>query len=156
MTSVRLVLGMILVAAVVSCGSVEDNPVAIDPSQPLPTEVAESDFVTTESGLKYFDIAVGTGVSPSAGKLVTVHYIGWLTSGLLFDTSIVNNAPFTFTIGVRQVILGWDEGVMSMKVGGIRQLKIPPTLAYGESGRPPTIPGNATLIFEVQLLAAEE
>ena len=156
MTSVRLILGLIFVVAVVACGSVDDNPVAIDPSQPLPLEVAESDFVTTESGLKYFDLAVGTGGSPSTGKLVTVHYIGWLTNGLLFDSSILRDTPFTFTIGVREVIPGWDEGVMSMKVGGVRQLKIPPTLAYGSSGIPPTIPGNATLIFEVQLLAAQE
>jgi len=117
-----------------------------------PTPVAASDYEKTASGLEYCDIKAGEGASPSSGKQVTVHYTGWLTNGKRFDSSVVKNRPFTFEIGRRRVIKGWDEGVMGMKVGGIRQLKVPPALGYGASGHPPVIPGNATLIFEVELL----
>jgi len=120
-----------------------------------PTPVAPSDYVGTESGLQYCDLKVGEGESPSPGKKVTVHYTGWLTSGKRFDSSMAKNRPFTFEIGRRKVIKGWDEGVKSMKVGGIRQLKIPPALGYGAPGQPPVIPKNATLIFEVELLEVE-
>ena len=117
-----------------------------------PTSVAASDYTETETGLQYCDLKVGEGESPSPGKKVTVHYTGWLTNGKRFDSSMVKKRPFTFEIGRRKVIKGWDEGVMSMKVGGIRQLKIPPALGYGAPGQPPVIPKNATLIFEVELL----
>ena len=117
-----------------------------------PTPVAASDYVETESGLQYCDLKVGEGESPSPGKKVTVHYTGWLTSGKRFDSSMARKRPFTFEIGRRKVIKGWDEGVMSMKVGGIRQLRIPPSLGYGAGGQPPVIPRNAALIFEVELL----
>jgi FKBP-type peptidyl-prolyl cis-trans isomerase len=105
-----------------------------------------------ESGLEYCDLKLGTGATPSKGKVVTVHYSGWLTSGKRFDSSVVKNKPFSFPIGRRRVIKGWDEGVMSMKVGGVRQLKIPASLGYGAAGHPPVIPKNATLVFEVELL----
>ena len=111
-----------------------------------------SDYEKTSSGLEYHDLKPGTGPSPSKGKQVTVHYTGWLTNGKRFDSSAVKKKPFTFEIGRRRVIKGWDEGVMSMKVGGIRQLKVPPALGYGPGGHPPVIPKNATLIFEVELL----
>lgn len=117
-----------------------------------PTPVAASDYEKTASRLEYCDIKAGEGASPGVGKQVTVHYTGWLTDGKRFDSSVVKNRPFTFEIGRRRVIKGWDEGVMSMKVGGIRQLKVPPALGYGASGHPPVIPKNATLIFEVELL----
>ena len=107
--------------------------------------------VTTASGLKYVDEVVGTGASPQKGSMVTVHYTGTLTDGKKFDSSRDRNQPFTFKIGVGQVIKGWDEGVMSMKVGGKRKLTIPPELGYGIQGSGP-IPANATLIFEVELL----
>jgi peptidylprolyl isomerase len=118
----------------------------------VPTTVEEADYVTTESGLKYHDFVVGEGPSPETGQTVTVHYTGWLEDGTKFDSSLDRGQPFTFTIGMRQVIAGWDEGVATMKVGGKRQLVIPSELGYGEQGAGAVIPPNATLIFEVELL----
>ena len=111
-----------------------------------------ADETTTPSGLKYKDEVVGTGESPKQGKQVRVHYTGRLTDGKKFDSSVDRGQPFTFTIGVGQVIKGWDEGVATMKVGGKRQLMIPPSLGYGARGAPPAIPPNADLIFDVELL----
>ena len=113
---------------------------------------ADSAYVTTDSGLKYRDIEVGTGDLPQARQLVTVHYTGKLTNGKQFDSSLKRGEPFTFPIGVGRVIKGWDEGVSTMKVGGKRELVIPSNLAYGDSGIPGTIPPKATLVFEVELL----
>lgn len=108
--------------------------------------------VTTASGLKYVDEVVGTGDSPTSGKNVTVHYTGTLENGTKFASSVDGGQPFTFPIGTGSVIKGWDEGVMTMKVGGKRRLIIPARLGYGAEGRPPTIPPNATLIFDIELL----
>lgn len=108
--------------------------------------------VTTPSGLQYIDIVVGKGASPVPGKQVTVHYTGTLKNGKKFDSSVDRNEPFTFIIGVGQVIPGWDEGVMSMRVGGKRKLIIPPNLGYGAQGAGGVIPPNATLLFDVELL----
>jgi peptidylprolyl isomerase len=108
---------------------------------------------TTPSGLRYMDEVVGTGAAPVSGQKVTVHYTGWLTTGAKFDSSRDRNQPFSFTIGTGAVIKGWDEGVLTMKVGGKRRLIIPPALAYGPNGRPPTIPASSTLIFDVELIS---
>ena len=108
--------------------------------------------VTTASGLKYVDSVVGKGASPTAGKTVKVHYTGTLENGKKFDSSVDRNEPFSFTIGVGQVIQGWDEGVMTMKVGGKRKLIIPSGLGYGPRGAGGVIPPNATLLFDVELL----
>jgi peptidylprolyl isomerase len=121
---------------------------------PKQTEVDPEDYTTTESGLQYYDIVVGDGATPEAGQTVTVHYSGWLEDGTLFDSSVQRGEPFPFPLGQGAVIAGWDEGVATMKVGGIRQLRIPPELAYGEAGGGP-IPPGATLIFDVELLGVE-
>ena len=109
-------------------------------------------MVTTASGLQYEDIVVGTGTSPQPGHTVSVHYTGTLTNGAKFDSSRDRGQPFQFVIGVGKVIKGWDEGVMSMKVGGRRKLTIPPSLGYGARGAGNVIPPNATLVFDVELL----
>ena len=116
----------------------------------------KSKTVTTASGLKYIDIVVGKGASPSVGKQAKVHYTGTLENGKKFDSSIDRNQPFTFIIGVGQVIPGWDEGVMTMKVGGKRKLIVPPDLGYGARGAGGVIPPNATLLFDVELLDVTE
>lgn len=108
--------------------------------------------ITTASGLQYEDLQVGTGATAKTGDTVTVNYTGWLTDGTKFDSSIDRGKTFDFTIGAGNVIVGWDEGVPGMKVGGTRLLVIPPTLGYGSSAQG-TIPANSTLIFEVQLVA---
>ena len=108
---------------------------------------------TTPSGLIIDDIAVGSGAEASAGHEVTVHYTGWLTNGTKFDSSKDRDDPFVFPLGGGRVIRGWDEGVQGMKVGGKRKLTIPPDLGYGARGAGGVIPPNATLVFEVELLA---
>ncbi len=113
-------------------------------------------FAILPSGLRIRDDVVGDGTKPNAGQRVTVHYTGWLDQngvrGRKFDSSMDRNAPFSFTVGVREVIAGWDLGVSDMRVGGKRTLVIPPDLGYGARGAGGVIPPNATLQFEVELL----
>jgi len=115
----------------------------------VPTKVTGAPD-TTSTGLQYWNIKLGTGALAIPGKKVKVRYTGWLTTGKKFDGGV-----YDFVVGDGQVIKGWDEGVAGMKVGGKRQLRIPPQLAYGEKGFPGAIPPNATLIFDVELLGAE-
>jgi FKBP-type peptidyl-prolyl cis-trans isomerase FkpA len=103
--------------------------------------------------LQTADLTVGTGAVAVAGKRVTVEYTGWLTNGTKFDSSRANGKPFSFRLGDGDVIKGWDQGVPGMKVGGRRKLIIPPTLGYGAQGSGSAIPPNATLVFEVELVA---
>lgn len=131
--------------------------VDILPGSPAaPTQVAEADLTTTDSGLKYVDLVSGDGPTPAAGQLVAVHYTGWLEDGTKFDSSLDWGQPFIFPVGQQTVIPGWDEGVTGMKVGSKRQLVIPPQLAYGEEGIDGVIPPNATLIFEVELVEIQQ
>jgi peptidylprolyl isomerase len=115
-----------------------------------PLVTPSKDGQGSNAGLRIVDRAVGTGPSPKLGQTVRVHYTGTLENGTKFDSS-VGRAPFEFVIGVGQVIKGWDEGVMTMKVGGKRQLIVPPELGYGSRAQGP-IPANSTLYFEVELL----
>jgi FKBP-type peptidyl-prolyl cis-trans isomerase len=111
--------------------------------------------ITTSSGLQYWDIKKGSGALAQAGKEVTVHYTGWLTDGKEFDSSRDAGEPIKFKLGTGQVIKGWDEGIAGMKVGGKRQLRIPPQLGYGQRGFGSTIPANSTLVFDVELMGVK-
>ena len=117
--------------------------------------IGQAKEVTTASGLKYTDKVVGTGDEAKKGDSVSVHYTGWFYNdgkrGAKFDSSVGGN-PFPVTIGVTSVIKGWTEGLQGMKVGGKRQLIIPPALGYGERGMPGAIPPNSTLEFEIEML----
>ena len=115
-------------------------------------EVDMDSITTSPSGLQYREIVVGTGTAASAGDTAVVHYTGWLMDGTKFDSSVDRGQPFDFILGAGAVIAGWDEGVGSMKVGGKRELIIPPDLGYGDRGAGGVIPPGATLKFEVELL----
>jgi peptidylprolyl isomerase len=132
--------------------------IALQDRQELPkaTAVDEGDYTETDSGLKYVILEEGDGAEAKNGNTVTMEYDGWLTDGILFDSSLLREYPYIFTLGEGQVIAGWDEGIEGMKVGETRQLRIPPELAYAESGYPPYIPSDAELIFEVTLEDSKE
>jgi ketosteroid isomerase-like protein len=123
-------------------------------SMPIKASVLGAKAVTTPSGLRYEDIVAGTGASPQPGQEVAVHYTGTLDNGTKFDSSLDRGEPIRFKIGVGQVIRGWDEGLMTMKVGGKRKLVIPPQLGYGARRMGP-IPPNSTLVFDVELLSVQ-
>ncbi len=122
---------------------------------PLPGETSQSKAVTTASGLQYQVIKEGTGNAAQPGKMVSVNYTGWLLDGTKFDSSVDRGQPFQFPLGMGRVIHGWDEGVAGMKIGEKRKLIIPSDLGYGPNGAPPTIPPNATLVFDVELLGVQ-
>ena len=131
--SMRLILSLLLAFLFISCESITLEDPAKYPN------------------LKITDIKVGNGAQPTFGSTVTVHYVGTLTNGKVFDSSRDRNQPFSFRIGTSEVIKGWDVGLSTMKVGGKRKLEIPPEMGYG-SRAVGTIPANSTLIFEVELL----
>jgi FKBP-type peptidyl-prolyl cis-trans isomerase len=128
----RYLLLMLLITLGISCGG--------------------SDLTTTPSGLQYRDIVTGSGERASIGVTAIVHYTGWLENGTKFDSSVDRGEPFEFVLGQGQVIKGWDEGVVSMNIGGRRELIIPPDLAYGDIGAANVIPPGSTLRFEVDLI----
>jgi peptidylprolyl isomerase len=136
-----------------------DNTATMEETTPTntPTTVPDvsGDTLTTASGLKYIILKEGSGVKPTPGKSVSVHYTGYLTDGTKFDSSVDRGQPISFAIGRGQVIQGWDEGIMLLKAGSRARLIIPHELGYGAQGYPPVIPPSATLIFDVELVSAE-
>jgi peptidylprolyl isomerase len=129
--------------------------VSFEPPPPPPTEVDEESFIETESGLRYAILEEGDGPLPEAGQVVSVHYTGWLTNSIQFDSSYDRGQPIQLPIGQGQVIQGWDEALQLLPVGTTAQVIIPGELAYGETGRP-GIPPNSTLIFEMEILEIVE
>ncbi|RQV96942.1 FKBP-type peptidyl-prolyl cis-trans isomerase, partial [bacterium] len=167
----KLLMGLLCVSVVLmlGCGGqkkADDSATKQDEAKSMKTEdphaghdhatdmtKAAGDTITTESGLQYIDIKVGDGASPQTGDQVSVHYTGWLlANGRKFDSSKDRQQPFMFPLGQGRVIKGWDEGVASMKVGGLRQLIIPSELGYGNRGAGAVIPPGAALVFDVELL----
>ena len=134
-----------------AAGSVEASP-----GEKNSGSKSEEEVVITESGLQIKDLVVGTGEQARAGATVSVHYTGWLVDGTKFDSSVDRGTPFEFLLGQGRVIKGWDEGVATMRVGGKRELTIPPELAYGDQGAGALIKAGATLVFEVELLEVKD
>ena len=149
MKALIVILAITLLAV---AGLAQTAPAKKAPAMPVgPTKVTGAP-TKTASGLEYWDIKVGTGAVAQTGHHIKVDYTGWLTNGKKFDSSVGTGKPFELLLGGGQVIKGWDEGIVGMKVGGKRQLRIPPDLAYGPKGYPGVIPPDATLIFDVRLL----
>ena len=123
---------------------------------PTPTPTPSGTSATEDKGLKIQDIVVGTGEAAKQGDKLSVHYVGKLVDGKVFDSSREDNKPIELTLGAGRVIPGWEKGLEGLKVGGKRILIIPPELAYGEQGSPPFIPPNSTLIFDVELVAIKK
>jgi peptidylprolyl isomerase len=137
-----------------AAGTADRATAPVDPDQPQPAEV---DSYREQDGVQVADLQEGSGESPVPGQFVKVHYRGWLQDGgKMFDSSRERGRPIEFQFETGRVIPGWHRGIAGMKVGGKRQLVIPPDLAYGEAGRAPVIPGNSTLVFEVELMELGE
>jgi FKBP-type peptidyl-prolyl cis-trans isomerase len=167
--SVAFIAVFVVLLVVGQVGSKQNTAIAdqLTSTPPAPTILTENNIliasdtmsdanaVTTPSGLKYVEIKEGTGATPERGQTVEVHYTGTLEDGTKFDSSRDRGQPFKFKIGVGQVIKGWDEGLSTMKVGGRRNLIIPPELGYGSRGAGGVIPPNATLLFDVELLGVK-
>ncbi|MFB3112477.1 MAG: FKBP-type peptidyl-prolyl cis-trans isomerase [Gemmatimonadales bacterium] len=146
----RLIVIQLALALAACGGDTTTEPLTNDDFAPE-LNVNLDAMTKTASGLYIQDLTVGTGDEATSGATVTVHYEGWLSNGTKFDSSRDRNEPFSFLLGAGRVIQGWDEGVAGMRVGGFRKLVIPPGLGYGVNGFL-TIPGNATLVFDIELL----
>jgi FKBP-type peptidyl-prolyl cis-trans isomerase len=161
----RLLVSIALAASlvlVVACGSSkkETTTPSVTP-EATATQTAggpppvSAQATVTASGLKIIEIKSGSGDEAQKGQTVSVHYTGWLADGTKFDSSLDRGQPLSFVLGAGQMIPGFDEGVAGMRVGGERRLIIPPNLAYGAQGRPPRIPANAELTFDIQLVSVQ-
>ena len=148
----RILLALVCIA-MAACGGQADDQRAANGGFSASLGIDTTALTRTPAGLRYQEVAQGEGKEAEPGKVVVVHYTGWLPNGEKFDSSRDRNDPFSFTLGAGQVIAGWDEGVAGMRVGGRRKLVIPPDLGYGTAGAPPDIPPGATLVFDVELLA---
>jgi peptidylprolyl isomerase len=145
--SIGLAFALAAVLPAVAATSPAHKPAAAHPKQ--------AHTVTLPDGLKYTDVVVGKGAVPKNGQTAVVHYTGTFVDGKKFDSSRDRNEPLEFPLGQHGVIACWDEGVATMHVGGRRKLICPPALAYGPNGRPPVIPPNSTLLFDVELLGVK-
>jgi FKBP-type peptidyl-prolyl cis-trans isomerase len=152
--TILLVIILVAVAALVIFAVYSLNTQGNSPQSSANPAEADPNFetITTDSGLQYQELAVGSGPAAKAGDTVAVHYTGWLTDGTKFDSSVDRGTPFEFTLGRGSVIKGWDEGVAGMQPGGVRKLIIPAELAYGERGAGGVIPPGAILVFDVELV----
>ena len=126
------------------------------PDEASAKNISEEEVVMTESGLQIKDLVVGTGEQAREGAIVSVHYTGWLVDGTKFDSSVDRGTPFEFKLGQGDVIKGWDEGVATMRIGGKRELTIPPELAYGDRSAGAIIKPGSTLVFEIELLEVKD
>jgi FKBP-type peptidyl-prolyl cis-trans isomerase len=144
-----LLAALVLSVVAIGCQS-EDEKTKVNPDMIQGESTSDSQ---SKGELKITDLKEGSGAAAKTGDTVEVHYTGWLKSGKKFDSSLDRGQPFTFTLGQGRVIAGWDQGVVGMKAGGKRKLIIPSHLAYGPGGRPPVIPPNAELTFEVELVS---
>lgn len=153
MKKIALLIGVVgVIGTFAACGNSSNSPST--------SSTSGTGGVSTITTLQSTDVKVGTGTEATNGRTVTVNYTGWLYSesatdhhGTKFDSSLDRNQPFSFILGAGQVIKGWDQGVLGMKVGGQRTLTVPPSLGYGSTGVSGVIPANATLVFDVQLLS---
>jgi len=146
-----LIAGLVLGVA---CGG--DNQKTTTPSAtPNGPPPVSAQPTVTASGLKIIEIKAGTGAAAQKGQTVSVHYTGWLADGTKFDSSLDRGQPISFVLGAGQLIPGFDEGAIGMQVGEQRRLIIPPNLAYGAAGRPPVIPANAELTFDIELMSVK-
>jgi peptidylprolyl isomerase len=155
MNRLLALLSTCLLLAASACGPDMGDPANVTFAPELGVDLAAMN--RSDSGLYTQDQVVGTGATAEAGRLVNVHYTGWLANGRQFDTSLDTNQPIEFRLGATpypEVIQGWEEGLLGMKVGGKRRLVIPSKLGYGSRGSPPSIPPDAVLVFDVELVYA--
>lgn len=151
MTHSKTTLPRALFALLLAAGPLLPPAFAIQDKKPAAAPIVVREMVTP-SGVRYTDLQVGQGDEAQLGKIVEVHYIGWLEDGTKFDSSRDREHPFTFRLGTGDAIKGWDEGLLGMKVGGKRKLTIPPELGFGKQGIGSVVPPNAVLHYEFELL----